>query len=92
VDNFQSEDEMVNDSVEIWAITKLEKLLPLDHESLQQAVEHALSINSQRETRTHFESLLGDSRESVSFIDQFVNKKFVLPVEKAAPQKAALET
>jgi len=62
-----------------WALPRLEKLLPLDQESLRQILQYANSLDK-KSAAEHLQNLLGDNSQSIEFITAFnARRKYDLP-------------
>ncbi|KAK4947204.1 hypothetical protein LTR10_013976 [Elasticomyces elasticus] len=57
-------------SIEIWALPRLQQLLPLDEESLKQVVQYAESLPKDAAAE-HLKNLLGDEPKALEFISSF---------------------
>lgn len=55
---------------------KLGQLLPLDPESLQQAVDYAKSLKTPHAAADHFLNLLGESEDAMAFVSEFNREVF----------------
>ncbi|KAG8528643.1 uncharacterized protein KY384_006330 [Bacidia gigantensis] len=53
-----------------WAVKELEKLLPLDHDSLIQILEYTSSL-SKSDSAEHLKNLLGDTPKALEFISSY---------------------
>ncbi|KAG0644576.1 hypothetical protein HOY80DRAFT_1132906 [Tuber brumale] len=71
-------------SIESWALTRLEPLLPLPEDSLKDVITYALSHTDPSGVSSHFEGLLGSTEEVLNFISDFNSKLF--------PQRATRES
>lgn len=61
---------MANNKLEIWALPRLQQLLPLDDPSLRQVITYADSLSGESAAE-HLKNLLGDESKSLEFISGF---------------------
>ncbi|KAF2218661.1 hypothetical protein BDZ85DRAFT_207663 [Elsinoe ampelina] len=57
-----------------WALSRLEKLLPLDHESLREILNYVNSLPKDA-SADHLKNLLGDSAQALEFISSFNQRR-----------------
>ncbi|KXT02507.1 hypothetical protein AC578_4196 [Pseudocercospora eumusae] len=73
-----------------WALPRLQQLLPIDDESLNQIISYSDSL-SKDAAAEHLKNLLGDGAKSLEFISSFNLRRQNVSVA-AAPQPSAVES
>ncbi|KAK8193127.1 C2HC5 finger protein [Phyllosticta capitalensis] len=73
--------------ISTWALPQLERLLPLDQESLKQIVSYSESL-SPNEAADHLKNLLGDSAQALEFISAFNSRRAPPPSQAGARQES----
>lgn len=73
---------MATRSLQDWALPQLEKILPLDHDSLKQIISYTDTL-SKPAAAEHLKEILGDSPQAFEFISSFNTRR------PAAPSAAA---
>ena len=66
-----------------WALPRIERLLPLDSDSLQQIIDYAATL-SKDATADHLKNLLGDSPQALEFISSFNSRRRDAPPQSAS--------
>ncbi|KAF2149604.1 C2HC5 finger protein [Myriangium duriaei CBS 260.36] len=66
-----------------WALPRIERLLPLDHESLKQIIEYADSLPKDAAAE-HLKNLLGDSPQALEFISSFNSRRRSAPAQSSS--------
>jgi hypothetical protein len=61
---------MMSNDLQTWALPRIQRLLPLDDESLKELIAHSASL-SRDEAAENLKSLLGDSPQALEFISSF---------------------
>lgn len=74
-------------SLETWAVTRLQHLLPLDEDSLKQIITYADTLPKDAAAE-HLKNLLGDSSQSLEFISSFNQRRQRPPNEASSSQQA----
>ncbi|KIV76994.1 hypothetical protein PV11_08836 [Exophiala sideris] len=74
-----------------WALPRLQRLLPIDDESLKEVVVYSSTLPKQ-ESANHLKNLLGDSPQALEFISSFNSRRRNVPEDpKPQPSAAALD-
>jgi hypothetical protein len=57
-----------------WALPRISRLLPIDHDSLKEVITYSVSL-SKEEAAAHLKNLLGDSAQALEFISSFNSRR-----------------
>ncbi|KXT08660.1 hypothetical protein AC579_9415 [Pseudocercospora musae] len=74
-----------------WALPRLQQLLPIDDESLQQIISYSESLPKDAAAE-HLKNLLGDGAKSLEFISSFNQRCQNVAASAAPPPSAAVES
>lgn len=74
-----------------WALPRIERLLPLDHDSLKQIIAYADSL-SKDAAADHLKNILGDSLPALEFISAFNTRRRGAPSTPSVTLAAAAQS
>lgn len=77
---------MSNPAAVSWALPQLERLLPLDEESLKQILTYTDTLSPDAAAE-HLKNLLGDSPQALEFITNFNSRRTPAPAAGSASQR-----
>ncbi|KAK3622126.1 hypothetical protein LTR56_022352 [Elasticomyces elasticus] len=78
-------------SIEVWALPRLQQLLPLDEESLKQVVQYAESLPKDAAAE-HLKNLLGDEAKALEFISSFNMRRQNAPPSSQPQAQASAQS
>ncbi|ODQ56209.1 zf-C2HC5-domain-containing protein [Saitoella complicata NRRL Y-17804] len=76
-------------NLDSWAVLRIQAILPLDTESLQQVVAYANSLDSPEDVANHFKGMLGDDSDSLDFISQYNARRWPPADPARVPKREA---